>query len=784
MKKLSNYLAGAKQRYATRKAKGTILSLLLTTCAVFTACTDEVESISQQNRATLQLNVGVNQPTSRAIVEGKTLPNTAQIGVSVVDATGTAYQQQNYNNVLYTAAEVEGKQTWSTTANVTLSGEEATLYAYYPYAEGADITAIPVDMTETDQKDWMYATPVTGLSDGKSTAEVKLNHALTDLRLTFYKENYSGKGEVTDFTIQSTGIAVGGTLNAKTGEIILPATPVNTITRTAAFTLTDKASATPIDVMLIPTGTEAPVNVSVTVDGHTYSASTTAFTLQKAKAYNYVMKLSSTGLEVTSVALTDWNEKNLGDATFEPEQPEDYSTWVKATYNVVTTSSATDLLGFSNMALVSEMAVLENGGSRAVAEPVVVTSANTYQFATTGMHTVYVKFVDMTKIPDYAFARCNELTEVTIPNSVQTIGKWAFLESSKLKKATFGSGIKTIEIGAFQACKQLIAVKLGSNVETIENQAFKDCMGMIELELGIGLKTIGQAAFNRCYKLSGALVIPEGVTHIGESAFSRCERLTEIIIGSGVKTIGANTFSGCTGLTSVTFSNLLQTIGDRAFQECKGLTGTLVIPETVISIGEAAFDGCNGLTEISIPQSVTSIRWHAFGECSGLGSIVVDASNTVYDSRNNCNAIMETATNTLIRGCKNTVVPQNCEAIKDYAFDNCEELTEVTIPNSVTTIGERAFQECWELKDVTIGSGVTSIGDEAFSGCNKLNKITSLATTAPSVQSCTFSNIKSNGTLYVLEGATGYDTWIQTGNTNNYEIYLGNYNWTLQEITE
>ena len=101
MKNLSNYLSGAKQAYATCKAKGTILSLLLTTCAAFTACTDEVENISQQSRATLQLNVGVNQPTSRAIVEGKALPNESKIGVSVVDNTGTAYQNQNFNNVLY-----------------------------------------------------------------------------------------------------------------------------------------------------------------------------------------------------------------------------------------------------------------------------------------------------------------------------------------------------------------------------------------------------------------------------------------------------------------------------------------------------------------------------------------------------------------------------------------------------------------------------------------------------------------------------------------------------------
>ena len=612
---------GAKNYIATRTAKGTFLSLLLTTCAALTACMDEVENISQESRTALQLNVGVNQPTSRAIVEGKVLPNESQIGVSVVDKTGTAYQNQNYNNVLYTVAEVEGKQTWSTTANVTLSGEEATLYAYYPYAAGADITAIPVDMTEADQKDWMYATPVTGLSDGKSTAEVQLNHALTDLRLTFYKDTYSGAGEVTEFTIHSTGVATGGTLNAKTGEITLSGTPVNTITRTAAFTLTDKASATSLDVMLIPTGTEAPVTVSATVDGHTYSASTTAFTLQKAKAYNYVMKLTSTGLEVTSVALVDWNEKQLDDATFAPVGAgAEYSDWLKLTYTVTDASESTSLFYIPAAPLSLMSRNVEEFDISMVEELIVqdesINPTLRYQFPKEAVYTVYVKFKDMTYIPSYAFWYCDELTGVTIPNSVETIG---------------------------------------------------------------------------------------------EGAFSICSNLSDIRVPASVKNIGQSAFYGC---------------GKRS-------------------------------------------------------SIIVEPGNRVYDSRDNCNAIMETVTDVLILGSSNTIIPEDCIEIGEDAFYQCVELTGITIPNSVQTIGTHAFAYSQKLTEVTIGSGVTSINYGAFDTCTELKEITSLAKIAPQIDSKVFANIKSRGTLYILEGVAGYDAWMQNKNG-----YLGYYNWAMIEKTE
>ena len=139
---------------------------------------------------------------------------------------------------------------------------------------------------------------------------------------------------------------------------------------------------------------------------------------------------------------------------------------------------------------------------------------------------------------------------------------------------------------------------------------------------------------------------------------------------------------------------------------------SITIPNSVTSIGESAFSYCSGLTSITIPYSVTSIGSNAFAFCSGLTSINVESGNTKYDSRNSCNAIIEKATNTLIQGCKTTVIPNSVTSIGESAFSGCS-LTSITIPNSVTSIGRQAFIESG-LTSITIPNSVTSIGREAF----------------------------------------------------------------------
>ena len=160
--------------------------------------------------------------------------------------------------------------------------------------------------------------------------------------------------------------------------------------------------------------------------------------------------------------------------------------------------------------------------------------------------------------------------------------------------------------------------------------------------------------------------------------------------------------------------------------------GDIVIPESitvndvdysVISIGEWAFAHDYSLTSISIPSSVTNIGNGAFRGCSSFASIIVDADNSYYDSRGNCNAIIETASNTLILGCNNTIIPSSVTNIGDYAFSGCSGLTNIEIPSSVTNIGDFAFSDCSGLTNIEIPSSVTSIGEYAFSSCSGLTRI-------------------------------------------------------------
>ena len=195
---------------------------------------------------------------------------------------------------------------------------------------------------------------------------------------------------------------------------------------------------------------------------------------------------------------------------------------------------------------------------------------------------------------------------------------------------------------------------------------------------------------------------------------------------------------------------------------------SVTIPNSVTSIGDSAFTGCSGLTSVTIGNSVTSIGDYAFSGCIGLTSIVVESGNTVYDSRNNCNAIIETSTNTLITGCKNTVIPNGVTSIGDLAFSGCIGLTSITIPSSVTSIGRYAFEGCSGLTSISIPSSVTSIGNYAFSDCSGLTSVTSLSTTPPTCGAGVFNNVSvGNITLEVpAESVSLYqsaDTWKDFG---------------------
>ncbi len=355
----------------------------------------------------------------------------------------------------------------------------------------------------------------------------------------------------------------------------------------------------------------------------------------------------------------------------------------------------------------------------------------------------------VTSIEGETFKNCSGLTEITIPNSVTSIGEGAFVNCSSLTSVTIPNSVTTICDKAFAYCSSLTSVTIPNSVTHIGKNAFSECSNLAEVNIPNSVPVINPGVFSLCSSLA-EITIPNSVRGIAENAFYGCEGLTTVTIPNSVTGIGAEAFAYCNSLTSVTIPNSVVSIGNDAFLGCGGLNKIVVeegnsvydsrdncnaiietatdrlivgcnntiIPNSVTNIDDYAFLYCEGLTEITIPKSVVSIGNNAFLDCGGLNKIVVEEGNSVYDSRNNCNAIIHTATDSLIVGCNNTIIPNSITKIGDRAFQWCSGLTEITIPNSVTSIGESAFWRCSGLTYVSIGNSVTSIGEHAFSDCS------------------------------------------------------------------
>ena len=318
-------------------------------------------------------------------------------------------------------------------------------------------------------------------------------------------------------------------------------------------------------------------------------------------------------------------------------------------------------------------------------------------------------------------------TTCTIPSQIEgypvtSIGESAFYDCTSLTNVTIPSGVTSIGHSAFFGCESLTSITIPSSVTRIVSWAFYDCKSLTSITIPEGVTSIGDGVLGGCESLT-SITIPSNVKSIGNSAFSSCKSLTSITIPSSVTSIGNGAFNDCISLTSVTIPSSVTSIGEYAFSNCTSLA-SITIPSNVTSIGNFAFSSCTSLTSITIPKGVTSIGNGVVSTCTSLTSITVDEDNTVYDSRNDCNAIIETDTNTIIAGCADTVIPKGVTSICEYAFSGCESLTSITIPSSVTSIGNSAFRNCTSLTSITIPSSVTSIGQYAFLECTSLTSIT------------------------------------------------------------
>ncbi len=243
----------------------------------------------------------------------------------------------------------------------------------------------------------------------------------------------------------------------------------------------------------------------------------------------------------------------------------------------------------------------------------------------------------------------------------------------------------------------------GYKVTIIGNYAFSYC-NFSSVDIPDSVTSIGYMAFGGCESL-GSIDIPSSVTSIGDTLFVACISLVSINIPDSITSIPYGTFLGCTALASVNLPESVEQIGDLAFAQCTNLT-EITTPDSVKTIGVGAFAVCTNLKSINIPASVISIGENSdglsytndvFGLCENLEHITVDKNNKNYDSRGNCNAIIDTATDTLIAGCRNTVIPDDVISIETRAFRGQTKLYSIYIPDSVVSIGDGAFVQCDNL---------------------------------------------------------------------------------------
>ena len=371
------------------------------------------------------------------------------------------------------------------------------------------------------------------------------------------------------------------------------------------------------------------------------------------------------------------------------------------------------------------------------------------------------------------FRNCSSLTSITIPDGVTSIWDYSFTCCTGLTSITLPDNITYISQDAFSGCSNLSSIKLSNQLSFIGVAAFQGCSSLTSISLPNSLYEIGNYAFSGCNGLT-SIIIPKSVQSIGGGVFSFCANLASISVESGnsyydsrnncnaiidsysntlvsgcmntvipssVTKIGSSAFSGCTGLKSVTFHSNLTTIEGSAFNGCTGLT-SLTIPNSITSIGFSAFGACeikslethyktlnneiislSSLENLVIGAEVTTITINVNYDCLNLTSIIVESGNPNYDSRNDCNALIETSTNTLLKGCSNSFIPDGVIIIGMGAFFQCKGLTAINIPNSVTTINTMAFRNCSDLTSITIGKNVSSITWATFGGCSKLTSI-------------------------------------------------------------
>ena len=320
-------------------------------------------------------------------------------------------------------------------------------------------------------------------------------------------------------------------------------------------------------------------------------------------------------------------------------------------------------------------------------------------------------------------------------------------------------------------------VTIPSKVAFIDRYAFQNCASLETVYFNAkncecdDLDTASITLFYGCTNLQ-TMTFGEGVEIIPYSIGSQLASLTTVNIPSTVKYIRIRAFYNCTGLQTINFAPncVCEYFATQSFKNT-AIT-SIHIPENLKAIYHNSFEDCKYLSSITIPASVESINSNAFLGCVALNSIVVDEGNTVYDSRDDCNAIIESRSNKLIVGCISTIIPNDVVEIGAYAFYG-KGITNINIPSNVKNICEQAFYGCALLQTLTFDEGVETIGYYTFAHCTSLTSVT-FANSLKEIGDSAFYSCENLATVKMSSGLERIKTSAFAGCTKLATVYITN----------
>ena len=331
-------------------------------------------------------------------------------------------------------------------------------------------------------------------------------------------------------------------------------------------------------------------------------------------------------------------------------------------------------------------------------------------------------------IEDEAFMRCINLKEISFPDSVTNLGKNPFescedvifkvspdhqyiaeidgvLFSKSDKRLIWfpakeisyvvSEGIQIIGADAFCNCENLTEVTLPASLTTIEDEAFQGCKALLSIIMPSGLISIGNSAFSDCDNLTD-ISLPDGLQEMGQSAFSSCDNLESIVLPNDLTIIRGYTFSGCVNLSRVVIPTSLSAIGKWAFTGCVNLS-EIVLPDSLIAIGSGAFNGCTSLASLTLPGRLSEVGANPFLKCDNV-ILNVSADNASYGVMDGILFDKRTRAIVCFPDTKESYeISADIESIEDWSFMECTKLKMLFIPDSVTYIGKYAFADCPEF---------------------------------------------------------------------------------------